>query len=275
MAKNELLSGLASFGEGFIKTLQAERERKRQEEEFNRKMAFETRQMNLLNLYRQKQLEIEGNKPFETKTGEVYPSTNGIPNFEKPLWTPPEAPPKPQTFDIEGSYKNPKTGTYWTFDKNVGKPIDLGIPYDKNKGKTTVNITTPQAPYIPTKDLEQDWSVYLELDKLDKNWKNTPQEERKIINNKGEIIAYNSYEDLKKAKERLYNNIKIESDDRAKKLNEEYLGFSSIYRDLMRDSAFRKAVKEGRGDAELFRVMQGFPEEAINEMKNLIYKRIF
>lgn len=272
----DFLKGIGGFGEGFIKTLQYERERKQKEYEFNQKMAFETRQMNLLDAYRQKTLEMQGRQPFETNTGEVYPSEGGVPNFEKPLWTPPQTPQKPQTFDIEGSYKNPETGTYWTFDKNEGKPRDLEIPYDKNEGRnTTTNINSLQAPYTPTKDLEQNWNTYSELDKLDKNWKDIPQEKRNIINDKDEVITYSSYEELKKAKDKLYSNIKIESDDRAKKINEEYVGFNSIYRDLMRDPNFKKAVKEGRGDVELFRAMQGFPEEAINEMKNLIYKRIF
>lgn len=53
----DFLKGIGGFGEGFIKTLQSERERKQKELEFNQKMSFEMRQMNLLDAYRQKALE--------------------------------------------------------------------------------------------------------------------------------------------------------------------------------------------------------------------------
>jgi len=71
MAKYDAGNFIGGFGEGFLKTLQSERERKQKEQEFNQKMAFETRQMNLLDAYRQTQIEMEGSKPFETKTGQV------------------------------------------------------------------------------------------------------------------------------------------------------------------------------------------------------------
>jgi cytochrome c biogenesis protein ResB len=108
-------------------------------------------------------LDIEGRKPFETKSGDVYPSEGGVPNFDKPLWEMPRAE-KPMVFDIEGSYKNPDTGTYWTFDKNTGKPRDLEIPYDKNEGRsTTVNNNSPnQEPTTP----------YVNFDSVDEEIRN-------------------------------------------------------------------------------------------------------
>lgn len=51
-----------------------------------------------------------------------------------------EAGNKPKLFDIEGDFKNPKTKTHWSFDKQTGKYFDTGIPYDPNESKTTVNI---------------------------------------------------------------------------------------------------------------------------------------
>jgi hypothetical protein len=39
---------------------------------------------------------------------------------------------KPKLFDIEGTFKNSKTKTYWTYDKQTGKPVDTGIEYEKN-----------------------------------------------------------------------------------------------------------------------------------------------
>jgi len=53
-----------------------------------------------------------------------------------------EADSKQKPFDIEGSYKNSKTKTYWSYDKQTGKHFDTGIPYDPNEGRATVNIKT-------------------------------------------------------------------------------------------------------------------------------------
>ncbi len=152
MAKNEGLSALGGFGEAFFKTIQSERERQdklnQQQQEFSQR----SREMNLLNAYRNKMYELEANKPFETKSGDIYPSENGVPNFDKPTWQMPQQEAEPKPFDIEGSYKNDETGTYWTYNKQTGKPEDLGIPFDRNEGRsTTTNINTPQeetTPYI-------------------------------------------------------------------------------------------------------------------------------
>jgi len=268
MAKYDAGNFIGGFGEGFLKTLQSERERKQKEQEFNQKMAFETRQMNLLDAYRQKQIEMEGSKPFETKTGEVYPSQGGVPNFEKPLWTPPEAPTKPQTFDIEGSYKNPETGTYWTFDKNEGKPRDLGIPYDKNENRSTTNVNmgTPSEPYTDTKDLDEAWENYQTLQEYDKNWQNL---ENKPKDKDGNVL---SYEQIKAMKNKAMTNIERLTKDRSKKINEEYTGFNAVFNDLLRDPNYKNATDK---NAYISRIMAGFPEEAIRQMKDLVSKRIF
>ena len=57
MAKNEFWEGVGGFGEGFVKTLQSERERKRKEDQFNQDMAYRTRQQNLLMNIRQKEFD--------------------------------------------------------------------------------------------------------------------------------------------------------------------------------------------------------------------------
>lgn len=59
-----------------------------------------------------------------------------------------------QKFDIEGSYKNDKTGTYWSFDKNTGQYVDSKIPFDRKEGRTTVNIHQPKA---------EKWSLFGKL----------------------------------------------------------------------------------------------------------------
>jgi len=46
---NDFLKAVGGFGEGFIKTLQSERERKQKEIEFNQEMSYKTRQQNLMN----------------------------------------------------------------------------------------------------------------------------------------------------------------------------------------------------------------------------------
>lgn len=46
---NNIVQGIAGFGEGFLETLASERERKQKELEFQQKMGLETRQMELLN----------------------------------------------------------------------------------------------------------------------------------------------------------------------------------------------------------------------------------
>lgn len=39
--------------------------------------------------------------------------------------------------DIEGRFENSSTGTYWTYDKNLGEFTDTGIPYDKKSGSSS------------------------------------------------------------------------------------------------------------------------------------------
>jgi len=54
-----------------------------------------------------------------------------------------EAGEKPKLYDVEGNMKNPKTGTYWSYDKQKGNYFDTGVPYDKNEGRgsTTINMS--------------------------------------------------------------------------------------------------------------------------------------
>src|SRR3990167_2749259 len=44
---------------------------------------------------------------------------------------------KPKPFDVEGSYKNKDTKTYWSYDKQKGIYFDTKIPYDKNEDGTS------------------------------------------------------------------------------------------------------------------------------------------
>ena len=48
----DLINALGSFGEGFLSTLQSERDRKQKEQEFQQKMGLEMRQQKFTNIYR-------------------------------------------------------------------------------------------------------------------------------------------------------------------------------------------------------------------------------
>ena len=66
MGKNQLwkdvAAGIGGFGEGFVKTLQAERKRKDEEKQFNQEMSYKTRQQDLMSTYYQaleKNMELD------------------------------------------------------------------------------------------------------------------------------------------------------------------------------------------------------------------------
>ena len=178
MGKNQLwkdvVAGIGSFGEGFIKTLQAERKRKDEEKQFNQEMSYKIRQQKMMSdIYTQQRETAMRNQAldedkFASDERSGYIEMSPEPNFpalpmlmggvaggeknkdyslvkpfqEGKFYTPKQG--EQQVYDIEGSYKNDKTGTYWTFDKGIGQPRDLGIPFDRNEGRsTTTNITTP------------------------------------------------------------------------------------------------------------------------------------
>jgi len=73
MSKNKFLKDLSSFGEGFVKTLQSERERKQKELEFNQEMSYKTRQQNLMSTYYQAQIK---NMEFDNQLAKVKEETD-------------------------------------------------------------------------------------------------------------------------------------------------------------------------------------------------------
>ena len=73
MAKNDWIKGIAGFGEGFVKTLQSERERKQKELEFNQEMSYKTRQQNLMSTYYQAQIK---NMEFDNQLAKVKEETD-------------------------------------------------------------------------------------------------------------------------------------------------------------------------------------------------------
>ena len=44
---------------------------------------------------------------------------------------------KQKPFDVEGSMKNPKTKTYWSYNKQTGEYFDTQVPYDQSEGKSS------------------------------------------------------------------------------------------------------------------------------------------
>ena len=265
---------IGGFGEGFVKTLESERKRKKEEDQFNQDMAFKYRQQNLMNNIYQQRQDLDKETSFvDVGKDDVY-SKLGVPEgkyhtslMDNLIGAYGKGEPKDKLFDIEGSYKNDKTGTYWTYDKQTGKPIDLEIPFDRNEGRTTVNMPPTQEPYVPTKDLDAMWRKYQQYDEIDKNWKNLSDENKK--DKDGNVMDYKTFQ---KSKQEFFKEIVSETKDRAKKLSEEYVGFNSMFNDLLRDPALKTAEDK---DTFISKAMYGYPEEAIRQMKELVYKRIF
>lgn len=129
---------IGGFGESFVKTLQTERERAQRQQQFNQEMAFKTRQMNLMNsIYQQrqdldvKQFEYKRDQPFETKSGDIYPTQGGQPNFNMPpLWQMPVAPekkPEPKPSLLRSGWEGGFFSDYFGFKDEGGKEIITSI----------------------------------------------------------------------------------------------------------------------------------------------------
>lgn len=138
-----------NFGETILSVLQKERDRKQEQEKLAQTMAYENRQLDLMNVYRNKQIGLGEAELGETKRYHDW-------QMNKPL--------DPLVPKTEGSFKNPDTKTFWRWDETFQRGVDTKIPYDEKEGRTTIinkNETTPQ----PTEAI--DWQ---ELDNLDKNY---------------------------------------------------------------------------------------------------------
>lgn len=86
-----------NFGEVILSVLQKERDRKQDQEKLAQTMAFQERQFDLMNT----KYLADMNKPFETKSGDIYPTRGGQPQFNMPpLWKMPETESKKSGFTL-------------------------------------------------------------------------------------------------------------------------------------------------------------------------------
>ena len=291
----DLLNAVGSFGEGFIKTLQSERERKQKELEFNQEMSFRTRQQNLMSIYQQKQMENwdVDNQLAQDKAGvDIRSGYNEMPMM-------PNAPLFPVLQGgVGGGEKNKDFGLLKPFQEDKfyapkqeemkgiertitdytdpNNPLIFGITDDGRriplgKGKvdkgnvTNINLKQPTEPYTDTTKLDTAWTEYSQYDDLTKNY--NPDEKPKDKDGK-EI----SFDALQKAKDVKMKELESLTNDRAKKISEEYVGFNSMFNDILRDPKFKSAPDK---NTYISRIMNGYPDEAIRQMKDLIAKRIF
>ena len=201
----DLINAVGSFGEGFLTTLQSERDRKRNELEFNQRMGLEDRRMRLIDkvrqqdfLYNQQQDKLQAEKdytnlgsdksliPIELQTNmfpaSKYPETFGkdnkdffIPNSEIPEQ-------KEVKTNLEGSYKNPDTKTYWKYDETNRKGVDTLIPYDTNEGRSITNNNSNPTGEKATPPINT-----VTLDEMIKNYN-----KRNVDDNEGKIPMGNS-----------------------------------------------------------------------------------
>ena len=79
---NNFLNAAGSFGEGFLKTIQSQREEETRQKEFRQKMGFEERQLKLLDIYRNNAL-AQDQSQFGAKLGQDQSQFNTGINFKE------------------------------------------------------------------------------------------------------------------------------------------------------------------------------------------------
>lgn len=175
------------FGESFIRTLEMERKMRQDQEQFNRKMQFENRQLGLYTDIAKERNRLEAETPTETVTGDIYNR-----DFSKKLWEAPPVPVKEPKMETEGEFENPKTGTIWRWNETTQEGIDTKIPYDPNKSRSNININMPPMPkpdkwanfgkYISEAkntqvfDTKENKMVRLEPEEINTNWERAKNE---------------------------------------------------------------------------------------------------
>jgi len=154
MAQENLGKFVGGFGEAFFKTLQSERERQDKLNQMNQEFSQKSREMNLLNAYRNKYLDMQGRQPFVTEDGTVFPSEGGVPDFTKPLWQmpPTQEKTKPTTYSKLEPFK--MGGLIETkYQEGQDQPLEYGTwfkPDSSNSngsGNGTSN-TESTTPYV-------------------------------------------------------------------------------------------------------------------------------
>lgn len=117
MADN-FLNAAGSFGEGFLSTLQSERDRKQKELEFQQRMDFENRQLRLLDIYRNNSL-IQDQTQFQQKLGQDQSQFDTGMNFKEK-----ELSEDIRQFDLGQKFKQSEADRDYEIDKG-----QIGLGY--------------------------------------------------------------------------------------------------------------------------------------------------
>lgn len=178
---------------------------------------------------------------------------------------------KAKPFDIEGSYENKETGTYWTYDKQLGIPIDTKIPYDQSKGKTTVNVGDKSPDY--SSDYGTVVTGINEIQKLKKTnllkkkngkleFSEPGAEKSKVFKNEKE------FNDYKETKKKEYNTAAVQM---LKKYD------IKTNRGLLKDNGgavneIRKQIKKGKSIDDAIDLFGKYNPDITEEEKDLLKK---
>jgi len=171
MPKNDFWKGVAGFGEGFLTTLQSERDRKRNELEFNQKMGLEDRQMRLMDKVRQQDFLLRQQNQAMDKEKTEFDITSGYtkntdslssvgelgsnlnkqfngafsPFEENQRYTPNTKQAIPPNYELKSLKENGKDMQYWVNPKDPNAPkIPFGEQYHQPQKDTVVKIDMPK-----------------------------------------------------------------------------------------------------------------------------------
>lgn len=244
------------FGESFIRTLEMDKQMRQRQEEFNRQMQFENRQLNFLQDYRNKSLEAERNAPFETSTGDVYTK-----DFSKQLWQAPPMQPKPLTQSrlknyqggvIEEQYQISPEGEVITGYENIFSP-------DRSDKKNEEDKT----PYYDLTKSGLAFNQYKEL----QSGVPTEQGFNLFLQDKPTTLTQKDLEGLKKQK---IKDIEIATDNEARQINSKVPGFYSTFQGLLNTISKPEDI-----DREVNKYLSQVSTETRDAMKTLLKRRIF
>lgn len=304
MAKNRY-----SFDETFFNALQNQLDRNQKENQFKQKVAFEMRQMNLLNDARQerfdKAYQLDKAKTINAIQDDYLPTDSilGRQNMRS------------GKFDVEGGSLPSQTGQ--NINKQYGldvlpegnfiqksliptsdAPRDLyedigtvnvnGRPIIKKRNKVTGEIEDfGEQYYKPDKDTDNDdKGIFFDVSKSDKlardygnytkgNIKNLGENRWQVINDKGEAVEVDR-EQLELLKSRKMEEVTDATNNEARRINEEVPGFYKYYQSALNNKTLQKS--KDRKQAITDKVNQDLktaPSEVRDAMKNLLMKRLF
>ena len=255
------LSSIQNFGEQFLSVIQNIKKERTEKEQFEKEMRYKFRQQNLMNTYYKGILENQVTDNILARERFEY---------EKTLL------PEPPKTNIEGSYKNPETGTIWKWDETNQKPLDTGIPYDRKEGSITIVNEAPKTtPYV---DVTKSDDAFTEYKKY--TGKNVTPIDEDSFDVLGEKDAL-SGEDVKRIRGEKLKGLISETDNEAKRYNQIYMNFDETYQDFLRVTdptklkPGEKQLTKNNLERRVTNGLKGAPNDMIKAMKDLLKKRIF